>query len=157
GKKAGADKAELRGQAYIVKQGATPLMDRKFTVPAGDLRVESHRLADLLIGALTGQNGGFASRMTFASGHGRLRPGYSIGAHGNAAKPVAPSDWMAIAPAFGKESALFFAAAVKEQDEFKVFAAGPTPTPVPVGVRGPVYGIAFSRDRSQVAASIGAG
>src|SRR5262245_13176380 len=67
GRKIKGDNAELRGEAYIVKQGPSPLMDRKFHVPAGDLRVESHRLADLLIGALTGQNGGFASHMTFAS------------------------------------------------------------------------------------------
>ena len=60
GKKAGGYKAELKGQAYFVKKGADPVFEKRFIVPIKDVRVESHRLADLIIGALIGTNGSFA-------------------------------------------------------------------------------------------------
>ena len=50
----------------LTNRGASAVFDVKVSVPEGALRDESHRLADRLIGALTGQNGGFASHLTFA-------------------------------------------------------------------------------------------
>ena len=64
------------------------MFEKRFTIAASDVRVESHRLADQLIGALTGQNGGFASHMTFATGSGKQRRVYSIDADGNNARPI---------------------------------------------------------------------
>jgi len=154
GKKTGRDKAELRGQAYLVKKGPDPVFDKRFTIAASDVRVESHRLADQLIGALTGQNGGFASHMTFATGSGKQRRVYCIDADGNNAQPMSPLDRTAIAPAFGKNEELFYAASVNN-DEYKIFSATGGPFPAPV--KGSVYGIAFSKDRAQVAVSIGVG
>src|SRR5262249_6566709 len=78
GKKSVADRAGLRAQAFFVKKGASPVFDKKFLVPTSDLRNESHRLSDLVIGALTGQNGGFASHMAFASGTGSTRRVYTM-------------------------------------------------------------------------------
>ena len=76
------EKVEITGQAYLVKSGSTPVFEKKVTVLAAALRTSSHRLADALIGALTGTNGGFASRLTFASGAGKLRRVYVIDADG---------------------------------------------------------------------------
>ena len=154
GKKLSGDKAELKGQAYFVKKGPDAVFEKRFTIAASDVRVESHRLADQLIGALTGQNGGFASHMTFATGSGKQRRVYSIDADGNNARPISSPDRTAIAPTFGKNEELFYAASINN-DEYKIFSAtgGPFPTPV----KGSVYGIAFSKDRSQVALSIGVG
>lgn len=154
GKKIGPDKAELVGQAYLVNRGQTPVFDKKFIVPLQDVRFESHRVADQLIGALTGQNGGFASHMTFASGSGSLRRVFTIDADGHNAKAVSPPEQTAIAPAFGKDEQLYYAASVKG-DEYKIFT--PTSGPFSLPVKGSVYGIAFSKDRSQVALSIGVG
>lgn len=155
GKKVGPDRAELRGQAFLVRYGDKAVFDRRFHVPITDLRAESHRVADLVIGALTGQNGGFASRMTFASGSGSLRRAFTIDADGHDAKAVSPPDQTAIAPAFGKGEELYYAGARRGQ-EYKVFT-GNGQGPVPLSVKGSVYGLAFSKDRSQVAVSIGAG
>ena len=155
GKKVGPDKAELRGQAYLVRYGDKAVFDKRFHVPLGDLRAESHRLADQVIGALTGQNGGFASRMTFASGTGSLRRVFTIDADGHDAKAVSPVDRTAIAPAFGIGEELYYAGAGKGE-EYKVYTAGGQ-GPLPMSVKGSVYGLAFSKDRSQVALSIGAG
>lgn len=152
GKKSGKDKAELRAQAFLVRQGATPVYDKAFTVPADHVREESHRLADLVIGALTGQNGGFASHMAFASGAGTTRRVFTIDADGHDAKAVSPQGAVALAPAFGKNGDLYYTASVNN-DVYRIF--GPTGTPVDLPVKGSVYGVAFSRDKSQVAVSIG--
>lgn len=150
-----AGRIELRGQAYFVKKGADPVIDKRFSVATADVRVESHRIADMLIGALTGQNGSFASHMTFSSGSGKLRRVFTIDADGNNAEAVTSPDRTAIASTFGKNDELFYTASI-DRDEYKIFglkSGGPLPGPV----KGSVYGIAFSKDRSQVALSIGVG
>lgn len=154
GKKVGKDQAELRAQAFFVRQGATPVYDKAFTVSASRVREESHRLADLVIGALTGQNGGFASHMAFASGAGTTRRVFTIDADGHDAKAVSPQGAVALAPAFGKNGDLYYTASINN-DVYRIF--GPAGAPVSLPVEGSVYGIAFSRDRSQVAVSIGVG
>lgn len=153
GKPLSGGKAELRGLAYFVNKGETPVFDKRFVVEESALRIESHRVSDLLIGALTGQSGGFASHMTFASGGGKQRAVYTIDADGNDPKVVSPPDQQAIAPAFGPREELYFASTPGEGAPFLVRLAGGGI--VPVGVKGSVYGIAFSRDRSKLALSIG--
>src|SRR5262249_55695417 len=102
GKPGDKDQAELRGQVYLVARGPTAVFDARFRVPERRLREESHRLADRIIGALTGQNGGFASHMAFAMGSGGLRRIFTMDADGHDAGPASPVDRSAIAPAFGK-------------------------------------------------------
>ncbi len=152
GKKLSDTKAELRGQAFLVSAGPDPLYDKKFEVPIGDVRVESHRVADLLIGALTGQNGGFASHMTFASGTGTVRQVFTIDSDGFNAKAVSPSSRVALAPTYGPNDELYYTGS-ENKDEYKVFTA--SGGPLKLNVDGSVYGLAFSHDRKQVAAAIG--
>ena len=152
GKKSGKNQVELRAQAFFVRQGATPVFDKVFTVPANHVREESHRLADLVIGALTGQNGGFASHMAFASGAGSTRRVFTIDADGHDAKAISPLGATALTPAFGKNGELYYTASVGN-DVYRIF--GPSGAPVGLPVKGSVYGLAFSRDKSQVALSIG--
>jgi TolB protein len=154
GKKLDAGRAELRGQVFLLKHGEAPVLDRRIAVPAATLREESHRLADRLIGALTGQNGGFASHMTFAGGSGGLRRVFTIDADGHDARAISPADKSAIAPAYGQNGELYYAAA-GTGGLYQIFTA--TGTLVPIPYQGSVYGIAFSRDHSQVAVSLGVG
>src|SRR5262249_51090180 len=111
GKPRDKDHAELRGQVYFPSRGTTAVFDRRYSVPESRLRDESHRLADLLIGALTGQNGGFASHLAFAMGSAGLRRIFTMDADGHDAKAISPPDKSAIAPAFGRNGELYFAAA----------------------------------------------
>ncbi|HEY4122081.1 MAG TPA: tolB protein [Byssovorax sp.] len=154
GKHLNDKQATLHGQAYFVRKGADAVFDKKFIVPVDAVREESHRLADLLIGAFTGQNGGFASHMAFASGVGGLRRIYTIDADGHDAKAVSAPGQTAIGPAFGKASELYYAASVGE-DLYRLI--GPAGANVPTNVHGSIYGLAFSKDKSQVAMSIGVG
>lgn len=154
GKRLDKDRAELRGLVYFLKRGDAPVLDQRFAVPAAQLRDESHRVADLLIGALTGQNGGFFSHLTFAAGSGGLRRVYTIDADGHDAKSISPADKTAIAPAFGRNGELFYAAA-RPDELYQVYSA--TGALVPIPYKASVYGIAFSRDKAQVAVSLGVG
>ncbi len=163
GKKTSATRAELKGIAYFVKRGESPVFEKRLEVDLKQVREESHRVADQLIGALTGKNGGFASHMTFALGSGTQRRVYTIDADGNDARAVTPQEHQAIAPAFGKGEDLYYAASI-QHDEFKIFTlpaaagVGASPTgPLALPLKGSVYGIAFSKDRAQVALSIGVG
>jgi len=154
GKPRDKDHAELRGQVYFPGRGTTAVFDKRYSVPESRLRDESHRLADLLIGALTGQNGGFASHLAFALGSGGLRRVFTMDADGHDARAASPPDRSAIAPAFGKDGELFYAAA-PAGDLYQVYTG--TGTLIATPYKGSVYGIAFSRDHAQVAVSLGVG
>ncbi|APR83952.1 tolB protein precursor [Minicystis rosea] len=154
GKKLDATRAELRAVVFFVKHGDAPVLDKRFAVPAAKLREESHRIADRLIGALTGQNGGFASHMTFAAGSGGLRRVFTIDADGHDARAISPAEKSAIAPAYGKNGELYYAAAAPN-GLYEIYSG--TGTLVPIPYKGSVYGIAFSRDHAQVAVSLGVG
>lgn len=155
GRKLSDTKAELRGQAFFVNVGDQPVFDKRFEVPIDDVRLESHRISDLIIGALTGQNGGFASRMVFASGSGTLRRAFVIDADGHDAKPISPPTQIALAPAFGPGQEPFWTGSVNK-DVYRIYRLG-SPTPVKTNVEGSVYGLAYSSDKSKVAAAIGQG
>ncbi|MEZ4299010.1 MAG: hypothetical protein R3B70_28940 [Polyangiaceae bacterium] len=86
----------------ISSRRATPLSTPfKTTTTTTGLRDQIHRLADLLIGALTGQNGGFYSHMAFTSGQGSIRIAYTMDADGHDLKAVSSNMDLAIAAAFG--------------------------------------------------------
>ncbi|NUP13283.1 MAG: tolB protein [Polyangiaceae bacterium] len=149
-------KAELRGQAFVVSQGDMAVYDKRFEVPIDRVRTESHYVADQLIGALTGTQGGFFSHLTFVSGTGSLRRVYRIDSDGFDAKPISPQDHVAIAPAYGSGGELFWSASVNK-DEYKIFKASEPTKAVKTNVKGSVYGLAFNKDYSQIAVSIGVG
>jgi TolB protein len=152
-KKSG-DQVELTGQAFLVKTGDAPVLEKKALVAAAGLRVGAHRMADALIGALTGHGGSFASRLTFASGSGKVRRIYVIDADGNGGKAVSSETDTAIAPAFGKGEELYYAVS-KDNGEYRLVQESGKDVALPV--KGSVYGVAFSRDRSKVAVSVGMG
>jgi TolB protein len=148
----GQDRVTLTARLYLAHRGSSPALERRFLVSASDLRVESHRLVDLLLGALTGKNGGFASRMTFVSGVGKLRQVFTIDADGHGATAVSPANEIGLAPAFGKNEELVWASSA-DNGEYRVRTQSGRIITLPI--KGSVYGLAFSRDRSQVAVSIG--
>lgn len=143
---------EITGKLYLVTQGDKPAFIRNLVIPADELRPAAHRLVDALIGALTGTNGGFASHMTFVSGAGLSKRVYEIDADGHNPKAISPLDEVAIAPAFGKDGELMWAAS-KNHGEYALRTASGKSISLPI--KGSVYGLAFSRDRNQVAVSIG--
>jgi TolB protein len=153
-RKTAPDEVEIRGEVYFVNVGDSPVSDRRLRAPASEVRIESHRMADLLIGALTGQAGGFASRMTFASGSGSIRSIYTIDADGHGAEAISPPSSLAVTSAFGKGDEVYYSASIN-YGEYSIYTAAGELVPLPI--KGSVYGIGFSKDRAQVAVSIGVG
>ena len=154
GKPRDKDHAELRGQVYFPARGAAAVFDKRYAVQESGLRDESHRRADKLIGALTGQNG--ASPATWRSrwGRGASAGCFTMDADGHDARAASPADRSAISPAFGKGGELYYAAA-PPSSLYQVYSS--TGTLVPIPFKASVYGIAFSRDHAQVAISLGVG
>jgi TolB protein len=160
-------KTELVGEAYLTptpaqaaaqKARATPAPDPKpafrALVPTAtmEVRAASHRLADQLLGALTGRPGGFASEMTYAEKVGRWRRIFAIDSDGFDLRAVGPSDATALSPAFGPGGQIYYALS----SDFSPFrlAFGPNATPVPLSVPGSIMGLAFSSDRSKMALTV---
>jgi len=150
----GQDKVALRGRVFLVNHGAVAVFDKRFLVSKQSFRAEAHRLSDLIIGALTGTNGSFASRMTFVSGVSSLRQVFTIDADGHNAVPISARDEIALSPAFGKNEELYYATS-RDKGEFKIHSASGAVIDLPI--KGSVYGLAFSKDRSQLAVSIAVG
>ena len=154
GKRLDKDRAELTGQVFFVKHGDVAVLDKRVTVPAFRVREESHRLADVMIGALTGHPGGFASHLAFAAGPGGQRRALTMDADGHDAQAVSPAHLTAVAPAFGKDGEIYYAAGAPK-DLYRIRDGKGVEVPIPY--QGSVYGIAFSRDHRQVAISLGVG
>jgi TolB protein len=155
GKKLTNGKVELSGVAYFTNSGDAPVFDKRFVVDGDDVRFESHRVADVLIGALTGTPGGFTSELAFIYGTGKQRRVYRMDADGHQPRAVSPPEQLALSPDFGPNHKLFYAASIKS-GSFKVFGPGSS-EPLSFKPRGSVYGLAFSRDRDEVAVSIAQG
>lgn len=154
GRPAEKGQAELFAQVFLVGQGENAVFEERITTPAPAVRLSAHRLADRILGALTGHKGGFASRMTFASGSGKQRRVFVIDADGHEPTAISPAGGTAIAPAFGKQGELFYAMS-SDGGEYQVYSAVSGLVPLPF--KASVYGIAFNKDRSRVALSIGLG
>lgn len=145
---------ELIGQAFLVDKGDAPVFEKTVVVPDDGVRLGAHRLADALIGALTGHDGGFASRLTFAAGQGKIRQIHVIDADGHGAKAVSKDDETPVSPAFGKDGELQYASS-KDNGLYRILSESGQEHPL--ATKGSVYGLAFSKDRSKVAVSIGSG
>lgn len=149
-------KTELVGEAFVPPPGKPaagalpPKPAFRGVVPTAttEVRAASHRLVDLLLGALTGRPGGFASQMAYAEKVGHWRRVYAIDADGFNLQSVGPSDATAISPAFGPGNQLYYALSTDYSSFHIVF--GPTATPMPVQVPGSVMGLAFSPDHARM-------
>jgi TolB protein len=146
---------ELRGLAYLINASSEPAFEKVSVVRGSALRLGSHLMADALIGALTGQPGGFASQLSFVYPVGRTRRAYVMDADGHDLRPVSNDEQLVLSPAFGPRSTLYYAASVSSEP-FEVFARDQQ-RPVALNVAGSVYGLAFSRDGDQVAVSVATG
>ncbi len=156
GKKIDKDRAQLTAVAYLLDVGADPAFMKKYEVPIDRVRAEAHYVTDQLLKALTGTEGGFFSHLTFVSGSGSLRRVYRIDSDGFDAKPISPPEHVAIAPAYGKSGELYWSGSVNK-NEYKIYKASDPSKALDLNVRGSVYGLAFNKDYSQVAVSIGVG
>ena len=145
-----ADVVTMRGRVFLVKTGTTPVFDHEAKATSAELRVQSHRMADRILGALTGQDGSFASRMTFVAGTGPLRFAFVVDSDGHDPRSISRAEELVIDSTFGKDAKVHRVSSVQEKPYRIRIESGV----VPSSVEGPVYGLAFSKDGSRVAVSI---
>jgi TolB protein len=140
-------------EAYVPPPPAAPevkpLFRTSVPAPTRNVRAASHELVDRLLGALTGQPGGFASRMAYAETVGRWRRVFVIDSDGFDLHAIGPGDATAISPTFGPNGQVFYALSV-DYAPFQI-AMGDRATRVPMAIPGSVMGLVFSSDRSRLA------
>ena len=106
----------------------------------------------MLLGALTGRPGGFASQMTYAEKVGRWRRVFTIDSDGFDLRTIGPESGTALSPSFGPGGQVYYALS----DDFTPFRVvqGAGATPVPINVPGSIMGLAFSADHSRMALTV---
>jgi TolB protein len=137
-----------QSRATGVDAGAPPAPRPAFqtSVPLnGELRMASHRLVDVMLGALTGRPGGFASRMAYTANVGNARQVFVLDSDGFALHAASPPLATALSPAFGPGNVLYYALSA----DLSPFRLASTPSGVlaPFQVPGSLMGLAFSTDR----------
>lgn len=153
-------KTQLVGEAYLTPTRASgasagdahPAFRVAMSTVTTEVRAASHRLVDLLLGALTGRPGGFASEMVYAEKVGRWRRVFAIDSDGFDLRPIGPSDATAVSPAFGPNNQIFYALS-RDYSPFRL-AFGANATPVPLSIPGSILGIAFSPDHSRMGLTV---
>ncbi len=157
---ADSTKTELVGEAFVTPAGKAgsgapepkPAYRGVVLTATTEVRAASHRLADQLLGALTGRPGGFASDMVYAQKVGRWRRVYALDADGFDLHAVGPDNATAVSPAFGPGNQVFFALS-RDYSSFHV-VFGPDATAVPMTIPGSVLGLAFSPDHRRMALTV---
>ena len=151
-------KVQLKALAYFVSDDENadePVYNKTLKFSKSDMREQSHRMADDIIGVLTGTKGAFASEMTFIYGVGKQRRAYIMDADGHDPHAVSTDAQLALAPAFDKSHNHYYTASTKK-GAFKVYAGG-SKKPLKIKPRGSVYGLTFDQRSGEVAIAIAQG
>jgi TolB protein len=148
-----ATSVDVLGLAYFLNVGKEPVFQKTFTVHPDTVRLTAHRVTDALLGALTGRDGGFASRMTYAAQWGKSRRILTMDADGHDLAPRSPASDTAIGPAWGPAGALFYSLS-HEYSPFTVFRDAGTPARVDLPFKTSVYSVAFDKDGRRMAVAV---
>lgn len=149
---------QIKGLAYFIsddENSSEPVFNKTLTFNKSEVREQSHRMTDDIIGVLTGTKGAFASEMTFIYGVGKQRRAYVMDADGHDPTPVSTDEQLALSPAFDAKHNHYYTASTRK-GAFKVFSKGQS-EPLKLDPRGSVYGIAFNQQTGDVAVSIAQG
>lgn len=144
---------EISGLAYLLSVGQSPVYEKKLTVAPALVRVTAHRITDALLGALTGRNGGFASRMTYSAPWGQARRIMTMDADGHDLMPRSPEGDTAIAPTWGPSGSLWYSLSM-HYSPFLAIRGETDPRVIPLPFVTSVYGIAFDKDYKKMAIAV---
>lgn len=144
-------KVKVFGLAYFLNVGRDPVYKKTLVVDVGDVRVTGHRVTDALLGAITGREGGFASRLTFAGKWTNSQVVFTMDADGhNLARITEPRDF-SVAPTWGPGGSLFYAVS-RDYSPFSFVKHGDASFKLPFSTS--VYGADFSKDGKQLAIAV---
>jgi len=123
--------------------------------PQSSVRLASHQLADEIISAYTGVRSAFFAQLAFVRSRQGKRTIQVLEPDGHNLRQVTIDSAVALAPAFGPDHVLYFAASFGH-GSYRLYRAGEV-EPIPIDPPGSIYGIAFSKDYARVALSIAVG
>ncbi|MCB9752975.1 MAG: PD40 domain-containing protein [Myxococcales bacterium] len=146
---------ELAAALHATDDASAPLFEAARPAQPGEFRLAAHRVADAVIGAVTGYSGPFASQLTYVVTRDGARRVYTIDPDGYRPRARSPEGQLALSPAYGPDGALYYAASVNH-GAYRVYTAG-ADAPIQLEPRGSVYGLTFTEDRRRVAVSIATG
>ena len=103
-----ANTVKMSGLCYFLSHGRDPVYQKSFVVKKDQARVTAHRIADALLGAISGRNGGFSSHLTFAARAGKNPAIYTIDSDGHNIRAMTSADDTSVAPFWGPNGTLFY-------------------------------------------------
>lgn len=148
-------KIEVRGVAYLLAAGDQPVYSKTIAVTKEDVRVTAHRVTDALLGALTGREGGFASRLAFSAKWGKNPIIFTIDADGHAITRQTDPALTSIMPAWGPDGYLFYSQS-KDYAPYTMMRLGED-RPLALAFQRSILAVAFSADGQQLAVSVAEG
>jgi len=146
---------ELAVRVYLPAVGELVAWSKTVGVAAGERRLAGHRLSDGIIGALTGTDGPFASRLVLVRTEGKQRHAYLVDADGKGLTRLSPDDQLVVTATLDRDARPVWAAS-SQSGRYRLYAEGHT-GPIPVEPRGSIYAIAFAPNGTDVALSIARG
>lgn len=149
------DRLALSVRVYLPDVGDLPAWSKTTSASPSERRVASHRLSDGIIGALTGTDGPFASRLILVRTEGSNRRAYVVDPDGKGLTAVSPADQLVVTATLDSDARAHWAASV-DNGRYRLYRAG-RPDPIAVNPSGSIYGIAFAPNGVDVALSIASG
>ena len=143
---------ELAVRVYLPAVGDFAAWSSTESGAPNERRLAAHRLSDGIIGALTGTDGPFASRLVLVRTEGKARRAYVIDADGEGMTPVSPDDHLVVTATLDHDAHPWWAAS-RNNGRYRLYREGQAES-IPVSPSGSIYGIAFAPNGTDVALSI---
>jgi TolB protein len=143
---------ELAVRVFLPMVGDYVAWSSTDTAAVPESRLAAHRLSDGIIGALTGTDGPFASRLILVRTDGKSRRAYLVDADGHGLTPVSPDDHLVVTATLDSDARAHWAAS-RNNGRYRLYRDG-QPEPISVTPAGSIYGIAFAPNGTDIALSI---
>ncbi|HEU4578124.1 MAG TPA: tolB protein [Polyangiaceae bacterium] len=147
-----ANTVRMSGLCYFLSHGREPVYQKSFVVKKDQARVTAHRIADALLGAISGRNGGFSSHLTFAARAGRNPAIYTIDSDGHNIRAMTSADDTSVAPFWGPNGTLFYSRS-HNYSPFRLVQLGGA-SPPGLNFKDSIYSAAFSADHKKLAVAV---
>ncbi|MEY4544879.1 MAG: hypothetical protein RL685_1074 [Pseudomonadota bacterium] len=147
-----ANTVKMFGLCYFLSHGREPVFQKTLVVKKDQVRATAHRIADALLGAITGRNGGFSSHLTFSARAGKNPVIYTVDADGHNIRAVTPATDTSVAPVWGPGGALFYARS-RNYSPFRLVRTDGT-GPAALNFKDSIYSSAFSADYKKLAVAV---
>ncbi len=147
-----ASTVKMFGLCYFLSHGREPVFQKTLVVKKEQVRITAHRIADALLGAITGRNGGFSSHLTFSARAGKNPAIYTVDSDGHNIRAVTAASDTSVAPVWGPSGLLYYARS-RNYSPFRFVQHGGS-SPPNLSFGDSIYSAAFSADYKKLAVAV---